>query len=266
VEGNLETIGLLELLEMIHENRQSGELRLEADGLPVHFRFLEGEITGGGILDWEGLEAISTLPLQPREGSFRFSSGVQTGTPLGSHSGDRLAPQPVLRFKALIGEWARLYDEWTRFRQLYDSPSRVLEALRASEPYGLFMGGKSIRGAAKVWEVPLIIAAERAWRGLREGDLMPLRKYAWFGLRIRHPTARRTLAGQAPHPDDITVHLDGTRNLGEIVQSGYSISLVRRYLIQGIRKGEIAPPGRGWLLRDLLWEEEAEQSTPNAKR
>lgn len=253
MEGNLETIGLLELLEMIHENRQSGELRLEADGLPAHFRFLEGELTGGGILDWEGLEAISTLPLQPRGGSFRFTSGVQTGTPL-------------LRFKALIGEWARLYDEWARFRQLYDSPSRVLEALRASEPYGLFMGGRSIRGAAKVWEVPLIIAAERAWRGLREGDLMPLRKYAWFGLRIRHPTARRTPAGQAPHPDDITVHLDGTRNLGEIVQSGYSISLVRRYLIEGIRKGEIAPPGRGWLLRDLLWEEEAEQSGPNAKR
>ncbi|WP_276957377.1 DUF4388 domain-containing protein [Allomeiothermus silvanus] len=253
MEGNLETIGLLELLEMIHQNRRSGELRLEVEGLPVHFRFLEGEVVSGGILDWEGLEAISTLPLQPRGGSFRFTSGVQTGTPL-------------LRFKALIGEWARLYDEWTRFRQLYDSPSRVLEALRASEPYGVFVGGKSVRGAARVWEVPLIIAAERAWRGLREGDLMPLRKYAWFGLRIRHPTARRTLAGQAPHPDDITVHLDGTRNLGEIVQSGYSISLVRRYLIQGIRKGEIAPPGKGWLLRDLLWEEEAEQRTPNAEQ
>ncbi|MER3488326.1 MAG: hypothetical protein C4328_00190 [Meiothermus sp.] len=252
MEGNLETIGLLELLEMIHESRQSGELRLEAGGLPVHFRFLEGEITGGGILDWEGLEAIATLPLQPQEGSFRFTSGVQSGTPL-------------LRFKALIGEWARLYDEWTRFRQLFDSPSRVLEALRASEPYGVFVGGKSIRGAAKVWEVPLIIAAERAWRGLREGDLMPLRKYAWFGLRIRHPTARRTLAGQAPHPNDITVHLDGTRNLGEIVQSGYSIGLVRRYLIGAIRQGEIAPPGRGWLLRDLLWEEEAEGRTPSAK-
>lgn len=115
MEGNLETIGLLELLEMIHQNRRSGELRLEVEGLPVHFRFLEGEVVSGGILDWEGLEAISTLPLQPRGGSFRFTSGVQTGTPL-------------LRFKALIGEWARLYDEWTRFRQLYDSPSRVLEA------------------------------------------------------------------------------------------------------------------------------------------
>ncbi|PZA08688.1 MULTISPECIES: DUF4388 domain-containing protein [unclassified Meiothermus] len=253
MEGSLATIGLLELLEMIHENRGSGELRLEVGGLPVHLHFLEGEITGGGILDWEGLEAISTLPLQPQEGWFRFTSAAPAG------HGDS-APPPALRFKALIGEWARLYDEWTRFRQLFDSPSRVLEALRASEPYGLFIGGKSIRGAAKIWEVPLIIAAERAWRGLREGDLMPLRKYAWFGLRIRHPTARRTLAGQAPHPDDITVHLDGSRNLGEIVQSGYSIGLVRRYLIQSIRKGEIAPPGKGWLLRDLLWEEEAEHS------
>jgi len=33
---------------------------------------------------------------------------------------------------------------------------------------------------------------------------------------------------------------------------------VRRYLVQALASGELAPPGRGWLLRDLTWEMEKE--------
>jgi len=244
VEGSFDTIALSDVLEMIHTNRGSGTLHLMANYLPLELHFFSGEVIGGGILDWEGLEALTTFPLHPEQGRFRFAGSSLAGTPL-------------MPFKTLVGEWARMNDQWTRFRSLLDSPSRVLDTPRATDPLGVFLGGKSVRAAAKAWNVPLIIAAERAWRGLREGDLSKLRKYAWFALRIRHPTARRTHAGLVD-PSDLTVQLDGTRNLGELIHSGTSIKQIRSYLIERISKRELEVPGKGWMLRDLLWEVEKE--------
>jgi len=245
MEGSFETIPLSDLLQMIHANRGTGLLHLQANRLPLKLHFMLGEVVGGGILDWEGFEAIATFPLHTEQGHFKFEAGRLQGTPL-------------MPFKTLLGEWARMNDQWARFRSVLDSPSRVLETPRAVEPYAVFVGGKSVRAAAKSWGVPLIIAAERAWRGLREGDLSKLRKYAWFALRIRHPSARRTQAG-IRNPKDLTVLLDGSRNLGELIQAGLPIAQVRTYLIERITSGELEPPGRGWILRDLLWELEAEQ-------
>jgi len=243
VEGSFGTIPLTNVLEILHTTRRTGVLNLESQQIPLHLRFEEGEVVGGGILDWEGFEAIATFPLHPEEGRFRFEAGPVQGVPL-------------MPFKMLLGEWARMNDQWARFRSVLDSPSRVLETPRAVEPFAVFVGGRSVRAAARSWNVPLIIAAERAWRGLREGDLTGLRKYAWFALRIRHPSARRTQAG-IRNPQDITVLLDGSRNLGELIQAGLPIARVRAYLIERIRSGELEAPGRGWILRDLLWEQEA---------
>jgi|GEM_PF-140360 len=245
MEGSFETIPLSDLLQMIHSNRGTGLLHLQSNRLPLKLHFMLGEVVGGGILDWEGFEAIATFPLHPEQGHFKFEAG-------------RVQGMPLMPFKTLLGEWARMNDQWARFRSVLDSPSRVLETPRAVEPYAVFVGGKSVRAAAKSWGVPLIIAAERAWRGLREGDLSKLRKYAWFALRIRHPSARRTQAG-IRNPKDLTVLLDGSRNLGELIQAGLPIAQVRTYLIERITSGELEPPGRGWILRDLLWELEAEQ-------
>lgn len=246
MEGSFDTIPLSDVLEMIHANRGTGVLHLDSGKLPLHLHIKEGEVVGGGILDWEGFEAISTFPLHPEEGRFKFEAGHVQG-------------QPLMPFKTFMGEWARLNDQWARFRSVLDSPSRVLETPRAIEPFAVFVGGKSVRAAAKSWGVPLIIATERAWRGLREGDLTKLRKYAWFALRIRHPSARRTQAG-IRDPKDMTVLLDGSRNLGELIHAGLPIAQVRNYLIQRISSGELEAPGRGWILRDLLWEIEADQN------
>ncbi|MCS7067131.1 MAG: DUF4388 domain-containing protein [Meiothermus sp.] len=248
MEGSFSTIPLSDVLEMVHANRGTGVLHLTSGKLPLQLQFEEGEVVGGGILDWEGFEAISTFPLHPEQGRFRFEAGQVKGLPL-------------MPFKAFMGEWARMNDQWARFRSVLDSPSRVLETPRAVEPFAVFVGGKSVRAAAKSWGVPLIIATERAWRGLREGDLTRLRKYAWFALRIRHPSARRTQAG-IRDPKDLTVLLDGSRNLGELIQAGLPIARVRDYLIERISSGELQAAGRGWILRDLLWELEAEQHPP----
>lgn len=247
MEGSFSTIPLSDVLQMIHASRGTGVLHLKIQQLPLKIQFMLGEVIGGGILDWEGFEAIATFPLHPEQGHFRFEAGQVQGTPL-------------MPFKVFVAEWARMNDQWARFRSLLDSPSRVLETPRAVEPYAVFVGGRSVRAAAKSWGVPLIIAAERAWQGLREGDLTKLRKYAWFALRIRHPSARRTQAG-IRNPQDITTLLDGRRNLGELIQAGLPLAQVRTYLLERITSGELEPPGRGWILRDLLWEIEAEQAS-----
>ncbi len=211
--------------------------------LPLSLRFAAGEVVGAALLDWEGLEALFTFPLHPKEGPFRFQPG-----PAGEE-------KPLMPFSVLLGEWARVNDEWDRFRTLVDSPSRVLEAIRPKPPLEVFEGGKSVRAAAKAWGVPLLIAMERAYMGVREGDLYPLRRYAWYALRIKHQGKRNRTLEEFGH---LVTLLDGTRNLGEIIAQGVPVGLVRRYLVQGLASGELTPPGRGWLLRDLTWEMEKE--------
>lgn len=212
--------------------------------LPLSLRFAAGEVVGAALLDWEGLEALFTFPLHPKEGPFRFQPG-----PAGEE-------KPLMPFSVLLGEWARVNDEWDRFRTLVDSPSRVLEAIRPKPPLEVFEGGKSVRAAAKAWGVPLLIAMERAYMGVREGDLYPLRRYAWYALRIKHQGKRNRTLEEFGH---LVTLLDGTRNLGEIIAQGVPVGLVRRYLVQGLASGELTPPGRGWLLRDLTWEMEKEE-------
>jgi hypothetical protein len=244
VEGSLSTIPLTDVLEMVHSTRGTGTLRLESEKLPLEIQLSGGDVIGGSILDWEGLEAIVTFPLHTSTGRFQFATN------------GRLSGSPLMSFKSFVGEWARMNDQWARFREIIDSPSRVLETPRPTEPYAVFFGGRSIRSAAKAWNVPLIIAAERAWRGVREGDLIALHKYAWYPLRIRHPLARRTQMG-IQNPDDLMMSMDGSRNLGELIQGGISIASVRKYLIDRIGMGDLSVPGSGWILRDLLWEIEA---------
>ena len=147
MEGSFGTIPLTNVLEILHTTRRTGVLNLESQQIPLHLRFEEGEVVGGGILDWEGFEAIATFPLHPEEGRFRFEAGPVQGVPL-------------MPFKMLLGEWARMNDQWVRFRSVLDSPSRVLETPRAVEPFAVFVGGRSVRAAARSWNVPLIIAAE----------------------------------------------------------------------------------------------------------
>ncbi|WP_456476222.1 DUF4388 domain-containing protein [Oceanithermus sp.] len=241
MEGNLSTMPLVGLLELLHAERKSGVLHVEGTP-PLTLRLQAGEVVGGGILDWEGLEAIASFDIHTDEGRFRFEPGLQSG-------------KVLMPMQTLLGEWARLNDECRRFLLDIDSPSRAFESLSSTGTYGVFYGGRSIRGAAKRWEVPLVIAMERAWTGLRSGELTPIGRYAWYGLRIRHPHARRRPAS----PDDLSHQMDGQRNLGDLVASGVEPMRLRRYLIEGILSGDLIFPGRGWLLRDLVWEVEYAQ-------
>jgi len=236
MEGNLNTMPLVDLLEMLHTERKSGVLQItSAPPLSLHLQV--GEVADGGILDWRGLDAITSFDIHTSEAPFTFVQGLQSG-------------KVIMPLRNLLGEWARINDERQRFFKLIDSPSHVFESLGGNEKLNVFVGGRSVRTAARMWGVPLIIAMERVWSGLQSGELAPLGRYVWYKLRIRHPRARRK--GDAD--DDLVRMMDGEQNLGQLVAAGIDPNRLRRYLINGIMKEELVFSGRGWLLRDVLWE------------
>ena len=94
----------------------------------------------------------------------------------------------------------------------------------------------------------------RAHVGLREGDLRPLRRHARYALRVRHGKTLEESGG-------LQGLLDGARNPGEVIAGGAPEGPARRYPVQALASGELSPPGRGWLLRDLTWEMEKEGSS-----
>jgi len=83
----------------------------------------------------------------------------------------------------------------------------------------------------------------QAYMGLREGDLRPLRRHAWYALRVRRGKTLEAFGG-------LQGLLDGTRTLGEVIAGGAPEGPVRPYPVQVLASGERSPPGRGWFPRD----------------
>ena len=90
-----------------------------------------------------------------------------------------------------------------------------------------------------------------AYLGLREGDLRPLRRYAWYALRVRHGGRKGKTLEEFGGLQGL---LDGARNPGEVIAGGVPEGPVRRYPVKALASGELSSPGQGWLLRDLTWE------------
>lgn len=250
MEGNLHDTPLSSMLELIHLTRQSGQVEISAE-VPLWLSVVQGEIVDGGILDWRGVEAIQSYDLHQQTGSFRF-------TP----SSDASSAGPQLPFSQLMTEWARVNDEWARIRELVDSPSRVLEHIgAATNPAHPFQGGKSIRAIAHASGVSAFEVASAAMPQLRSGELRLLPKYAWLGLRMRHPEAKDNhFQAQTHSALEVPKMLNGKRNFAELLELGFSIHTLRHYLRAVILNAEVKVPGNGWLLRDLSWEIEVEGS------
>ncbi|MFC5848252.1 DUF4388 domain-containing protein [Deinococcus petrolearius] len=232
MRGLLSDLPLLGLLELVHTSRQTGVLSVSGE-LPYTVTFSQGEVVGGGVLDWLGLEALHTCPLSPWGGDFGFEPRTIAGRPLQA-------------YRPLLSEWARVSDEWERVCRPLGSPSRVFRG----EP-ALFGGseGRSVRAAARRSGRPLIEVAAEAAQAAQAGRLEATGSHAWFALVLRPSPAH----GQHP----VTAFLDGQRNLGEVVRRGdLGVDEVRGYLLQAIRRG-LRFPGSGWVLRDLVWEEQA---------
>jgi hypothetical protein len=227
MEGNLQDTPLSSLLELIHLTKQSGMVQITAD-VPLTLYVFNGEIISGQILDWQGLEAIQSFLLHVSTGQFRFYPNAAT---IEAQSG-------FARILPFIG-----------------SPSRALESLKTitTVPHP-FQGGKSIRSLARTLGMNSFEVAQNAVNWLQNGDLRLTDRFAWHGLRIQHASAK---TGQFPNTrtvNDIPAWLDGSRNMGEVLELGFDARDLRKYLVQSLQAGEIQVPGSGWLLRDLTWE------------
>lgn len=229
MRGLLSDLPLVSVLDLIHAARQTGVLDVQAE-VPYTIAFERGEIIAGGILDWLSTEAIHTCPIMPNDGEFSFEVKPVTGTALGHYT-------------HFVTEWARLSDEWQQICQIIDSPSRVF---RGDVPMFDNRVGRSVRAAARKSDQPLFHVASALAEGVEDGRVEALERYAWYGL---------LLPRGAPYASSHSVshHMDGRRNLGEIVDSGISTELVRDYLLMAIKQG-LSFPGSGWVLRDLVWE------------
>lgn len=220
---------LIGVLELLHVSRKTGVLTAEAE-LPFNLSFLDGQIVSGGILDWQGLDAIYACPLLPDQGSFSFR--VQP------EAGEMLAP-----YGKITADWARYSDDWSQICAAVGSPSALF---RGGLPLFDTPEGRSIRAVSRSSQLPLFEVAERVLAGVRAGRLEPVDRFSWYSLRIKHQLG----SGRGGR---VAAALDGEHNMGDLVEAGFPVSELRDYLISEIKAG-LRFQGCGWVLRDLLWE------------
>ena len=250
MEGNLRETSLESVLELIHVTQQSGLVTVDAD-VPLSLHLAQGEIQSGGILDWTDLDAVRSFKMHEQSGTFRFQK-------------DAVNPSPTLfklPFSTFVTEWARINDEWDRLRNLIDSPSRVLEYVGPAAPESSkFVGGKSIRALSRTLNQSILSLTEEAVRGLENKTLSLTPRYAWHGLRVQHAASSRVERLPLTRLlSDLPPYLDGKRNLGDLIGIGFKPEVLRIWLVNALRSGEVSVSGRGWLLRDLTWEFEKQR-------
>lgn len=232
LQGLFSDVPLIGVLSLLHDVRHSGRIEVEPErDVPFWLQFGGGEVLSGGILDWEGLDAIQCSPLIPRSGSFRFERG--------DADEDGLLALP---YDSLSTEWARVSDEWPRILRVLGSPSVTLRGTLLptfQQPQGC-----SVRAAAAFAGVSLADMSARAAAGVLSGELERTGHYAWFDL---------VLPAQAQPHTALTRALDGRRSLGQLLKAGFTLGQLRDELLRELKQG-LRFAGCGWTLRDVLWE------------
>jgi len=117
VRGNLQQIGILDLLQLLSMNRRSGSLSITTQAGAGEVRLSDGEIVDAVYRRLEGEKALYRL-LGETEGVFSFASGA-------GHSLRRI----VLPTRSLLLEGMRHIDETKRRREALDSEADAFLAL-----------------------------------------------------------------------------------------------------------------------------------------
>jgi Domain of unknown function (DUF4388) len=117
VRGNLQQIGILDLLQLLGMNRRSGSLSITTQAGAGEVRLADGEVVDAVYRRLEGEKALYRL-LGENEGVFSFASGT-------SHSLRRI----VLPTRTLLLEGMRQIDETKRRREALDSETEAFLAI-----------------------------------------------------------------------------------------------------------------------------------------
>ncbi|HEY3667424.1 MAG TPA: DUF4388 domain-containing protein [Polyangiaceae bacterium] len=117
LRGNLQQIGILDLLQLLSMNRRSGSLSITTQAGAGEVRVADGEIVDAVYRRLEGEKALYRL-LGETDGVFSFASGA-------SHSMRRI----VLPTRSLLLEGMRHIDETKRCRDALNSESEAFLAI-----------------------------------------------------------------------------------------------------------------------------------------
>jgi Domain of unknown function (DUF4388) len=117
LRGNLQQIGILDLLQLLSMNRRSGSLSVTTQAGAGEVRVADGEIVDAVYRRLEGEKALFRL-LGETEGVFSFASGT-------AHSLRRI----VLPTRSLLLEGMRHIDETKRRREALNSESEAFLAI-----------------------------------------------------------------------------------------------------------------------------------------
>lgn len=248
LQASLSAVPLGAVLELVHASSQTGQLKvlvqLPGGSLPLELEWVAGEVVAACILDWAGLDALYSFPQDAAVGELEFwqrPSPPQTGA------------APLAPFMNLMGEWARLSDEWPRHCQQIGSPSQRFYGALA--PFNR-PGGASARWVvADTGEALHDVCAQLS--GLKQaGFIHPVRhSFEWDVLVVPPSRDVRDI-----HRSPVLRLLDGQKTLHRLIERGFSPDDIRSALIQRPLQ-EQRFPGAGRALRDWLWEMQAGAAT-----
>ncbi|GHG03549.1 hypothetical protein GCM10017783_14990 [Deinococcus piscis] len=235
---------LTSVCELIHSTSQTGQLRIEThlagSALPLEIHFLRGEVTAASILDWRGLDALYSFPQTASTGWAEFWQRPVVSAP------------PLAPFLNLLGEWARLSDEWPRSCEQILSPAQRFYGEVA--PFDR-QGGASAHWVAAQSGQPLYDVCGQLAALQQAGFIRPIPdSFEWDRLVL--PACQDQ---QALRQSPVLRLLDGHKTLRQLMERGVTPDELRAELPAYLVR--MAPfPGSGRTLRDWLWEQDAVQS------
>ncbi|RTR29413.1 DUF4388 domain-containing protein [Deinococcus radiophilus] len=248
LSAGLDEVPLTAVMELIHSTRQTGQLRVQAElpggPLPLRLEFVGGELVGCALHDWHGPEALYAFPQTVTTGRAEFWQMRVSAA----------ARWPLAPFGQLMGEWARLSDEWPRAVEVIVSPSQRFWGQAA--PFNR-QGGASARWVAantgqSLFEVCIQMADLHAAHMIH-----PIRESFEWDLLILPPCED----AQAKRRSAVLRLLDGQKPLSRLLGRGLSSEQVRAELLRELGQ-DGGFPGAGRVIRDWLWEAAAlEQAT-----
>lgn len=176
IRGNLQQIGILDLLQLLCMNRRSGALSITTQAGAGELRLADGEVVDAVYRRLEGEKALYRL-LGENEGVFSFASGT-------SHSLRRI----VLPTRSLLLEGMRHIDETKRSRDALDAEADAFLAIVPPE---------SVTGEAAQRVLEVLLAPRTLAELLDEVPLADLDVLEALTQQLKSGQVRRIPAGAA---------------------------------------------------------------------